>query len=294
MSSVFDKLCEEGLLNSSPKFLKNNVILETITGSFSYGCNLPGKSDFDIVGIGIPSKNILFPHLNGEIIGFGYQTKRFEQFQQHHIDYHGQKEYDISIYNIVKFFQLAMENNPNIIDVLYTDMDCITHINSIGQIIRENRKKFLHKGCYYKFLGYAYAQKSKMSSNKRTGKRKELYDKHFFDTKFASHLVRLSYECQMILEEGDLDLRRNSEHLKSIRRGDVTEQEINNWFSDKEKYLEKLYQESKLQNSPDEKVIKGLLLNCLEHHFGSLDKCIVNLDKYELAIEDIKKIIANL
>jgi len=85
----------------------------------------------------------------------------------------------------------------------------------------------------------------------------------------------LSYECQQILEEGDLDLRRHSEHLKSIRRGDISESDIRKWFSEKEKYLESLYQTSTLQHKPDEAIIKQLLIDCLEHHFGSLEKCMV-------------------
>jgi hypothetical protein len=112
-----------------------------------------------------------------------------------------------------------------------------------------------------------------------------------FDLKFAMHLVRLAYEAEQILVHHDLDLRKNSEHLKAIRRGDIKEDEIRAWFSEKEKYLEKLYHESTLRYSPDEDAIKQLLFNCLEHHFGSLDKVIINPDKYENATKEIRKIL---
>jgi hypothetical protein len=49
---------------------------------------------------------------------------------------------------------------------------------------------------------------------------------------------------------------------------------LKKWFADKETALEKAYNESTLQHSPDEAAIKQLLLDCLEHHFGSLDACI--------------------
>ena len=39
---------------------------------------------------------------------------------------------------------------------------------------------------------------------------------------------------------------------------------IENYFFEKEKTLEKVYAESKLQHSPDEAKIKKLLLDCLE------------------------------
>ena len=44
--------------------------------------------------------------------------------------------------------------------------------------------------------------------------------KHGYSTKFAYHIVRLLNEVEQILTEHDLDLERNREQLKSIRRGD--------------------------------------------------------------------------
>lgn len=112
-----------------------------------------------------------------------------------------------------------------------------------------------------------------------------------FDVKFAMHLVRLAYECEQILVHHDLDLRANSSQLKAIRRGDIKEPEIRAWFSEKEKYLERLYHESTLQHSPDEEAIRQLLMNCLEHHFGSLDKVIANPNKYENLARDMRKLL---
>lgn len=43
-------------------------------------------SDVDIYGFTIPPKNIVFPHLDGYIHGFGKQPEQFEQFIQHHIN----------------------------------------------------------------------------------------------------------------------------------------------------------------------------------------------------------------
>jgi predicted nucleotidyltransferase len=91
-----------------PKWLPSNVVAELLTGSVSYGMS-NDTSDMDIVGFCIPPKDILFPHLAGEIFGFGTQLPRFEQFQQHHIEKDG-KNYDMTIYSIVKWFQLTIEN----------------------------------------------------------------------------------------------------------------------------------------------------------------------------------------
>lgn len=64
------------------------------------------------------------------------------------------------------------------------------------------------------------------------------------DTKFLMHTMRLLSECEQLLQFGDMDLRRDNEYYKAIRRGEVKEKEIRELFSIKEKELEKLYNES--------------------------------------------------
>lgn len=147
---------------SLPPFLLDNVMYATYMGSVAYGVSDLG-SDVDIYGFCIPPKELIFPHLGGEIPGFGAQIQRFEQWQQHHIkDVSTEKEYDFSIFSIVKYCQLCMENNPNMIDSLFTPRTCIIHSTAISEHLRENRKFFLHKGAYHKFKGYAYSQMHKM------------------------------------------------------------------------------------------------------------------------------------
>ncbi|HEY1065974.1 MAG TPA: nucleotidyltransferase domain-containing protein [Pirellulales bacterium] len=294
MSSTVQKLAERGLIRP-PRFLPGNIHYETMMGSVAYGVS-GDSSDVDLIGFCIPPKETLFPHLTGEILGFGTQTERFEQFQQAHIaspDELGGKGrvYDVAIYGIVKYFQLCMENNPNMIDSLFTPAFCVLHITKVGSLVRENRKLFLHKGCWPKFKGYAFSQLHKMSTKEPIGKRAELREKFGFDVKFAYHLVRLLDECEQILLHGDLDLQRNREHLKAIRRGDVSEADVRAWANAKESQLEKLYAESSLPAAPDEKRLKSLLLNCLEEHYGSLSDCV---STPEAAVDALREIQATL
>jgi hypothetical protein len=122
------------------------------------------------------------------------------------------------------------------------------------------------------------------------GKRKELVEKFGFDTKYACHLVRLAYECEMILIEGTLDITRNNEHLKAIRRGEVTKEDIMKWFGEKELQLNKAYHDSKLRNKPDEEAIKNLLVSCLESHYGTIPDFKTE-DKYSVAISEINEVL---
>jgi predicted nucleotidyltransferase len=177
MPSTIKKLEGKSLIRP-PSWLSDNIQFETIMGSVAYGVS-SDTSDMDIYGWAIPPKDEIFPHLSGEIPGFGTPRERFEQFQQHHIDCPDElagkgRMYDVTIYNIVKYFQLCMENNPNMIDSLFTPAECVLHITQVGNIVRENRKLFLHKGCWPKFKGYAYSQLHKTDNKLKSKEMKEI------------------------------------------------------------------------------------------------------------------------
>lgn len=340
MSSTIQMLNKKGLI-TPPNWLPDNVMYETVMGSISYGVS-GDNSDIDIYGFCIPRKNVIFPHYDGVIYGFDKNYEKFEQFQQHHVKDNG-KEYDMSIYNIVKYFSLCSENNPNMLDSLFTPRRCVLHSTKVGEMVRENRKLFLHKGCFYKFKGYAYSQINKMKSkeirnwidfcNKHcfeldteideietafnngrltkeefenskkiikrietSGKRsKRMYSiqEYGYDTKFAYHLVRLLLECEQILTEGDLDLERNREQLKSIRKGKWEEERVLKFFEEKELELEKLYNSSKvIPYKPDIPKIKQLLIDCLEEHYGNLGNLIKKDDSvYINTLKEIDKLL---
>lgn len=278
------------LINAHPpSWLLPNLQYETIMGSYAYGVS-NDLSDIDIYGFCIPPREYLFPWEAGEIFGFGTQIKRFDQYQEHHIPYETQSV-DVSIYNIVKYFQLCMENNPNMIDSLFTNTTCVLHSTKISNIIRDNRRLFLHKGCWHKFKGYAYSTLHKMSSKnpKEASKRDLLRQEFGLDTKYGMHVIRLILEVEQILAEGNLDLQRHHEQLKEIRRGAWTEERIRQWFADKEKGLEELYLKSSLPWKPPEAAIKSLLLNCLEEHYGKIPIKVPN--KAETALNAVKEII---
>ena len=292
---LLNRLKSQGLIHP-PQWLPSTTHYLCLMGSVAYGVS-GDDSDSDIYGFCVPPKEMVFPHLAGEIQGFGRQIKRFEQWQEHHIrDVDAGKEYDFQVYNIVKYFQLSMENNPNMCDALFVPERCVIHCNAIGNMVRENRKLFLHRGCWHKFRGYAYSMVHKMSiKNPEEGsKRCELIRQFGMDTKYAYHVVRLVYEVEQMLTTGDLDLESNSETLKAIRRGEWTEQRVIDFFAQKEKALNKAYEESILPYAPDESKIKKLLLECLEHHFGSLDKAYVEPDRYKNALLEIQEICAKL
>ncbi|MDF2428391.1 MAG: nucleotidyltransferase domain-containing protein, partial [Nitrosopumilus sp.] len=201
------------------------------------------------------------------------------------------REYDFTIFGIVKYFQLCMDGNPNIIDFTFIPQSCVLHITNIGNMIRDNRHMFLGKHMWPKFKGYSYSQLHKASGkNPKVGsKRHALREKHGFDSKYLYHVVRLLSEIEQILTTEDLDLQEKGrrEHMKAIRRGDVSEEDIRKWASEKEHLLETLYHNSNIRQKPDEVAIRQLLINCLEEHYGSIKDCVAQIGWAE---ESLKKI----
>ena len=109
--------------------------------------------------------------------------------------------------------------------------------------------------------------------------------------KFSYHVVRLLGEAEQLLLEGDIDLQRNREMLKSIRRGEWTQEQVLGYFEQKRIDLETAKTNSVLPPVPDERGIRDLLLRCLEMHYGTLEGCIRVPGQTEDLLRRIKEMI---
>jgi len=294
MAYCYTKDLHDKKLIKPPSWLPENVHYEVVMGSHAYN-TATEDSDFDIYGFCIPPKEVLFPYIT-KVYGFDH-VNNFESFQQHHafdktaLNNKG-REYDITIFSIVKYFRLCANNNPNVLDALFVPQQCVLFQSTIGNMVRLRRHLFLSKKTFNSYIGYAFSQLHKMDSKNPIGKRVKIREKYGFDTSFAAHVVRLLLQCEQILEEGDMDLTRNSERIKAIKRGEVSQQEIKEFFELKRKHLEKLYQESdKIPYKVDEDRIRALLLECLEHHYGSLSEVVQTKDRYEEAFREIYEVV---
>ena len=128
-------------------WLEKRTVLLVRHGAHAYGLATE-TSDLDIKGIAIPPKEYF--------LGF---LKRFEQAES--------KQPDMSIYDIRKFFQLACDCNPNIIEVLWCDDGDVIQANWIGEAFRHFRASFLSKKARHTFSGYAHAQLKRIKTHKK-------------------------------------------------------------------------------------------------------------------------------
>ena len=137
------------IMQASPhlKWIGDRTVLLVRHGSHAYGTNIE-TSDEDFKGIAIPPKEYFLGSLN-----------RFEQAEL--------SDPDAVIYDIRKFFVLAAECNPNIIEVLHTDPSDHFIVDPIGEIILEHKNDFLSKKIKHTFLGYSVAQLKRIKLHKR-------------------------------------------------------------------------------------------------------------------------------
>ncbi|RWX02286.1 nucleotidyltransferase domain-containing protein [Flavobacterium cerinum] len=114
---------------------KNLILFEVISGSRSFGLDT-ATSDTDIKGIFYLPKDIFFgldyiPQINNDTN-------------------------DIVYYEIGRFVELLLKNNPNILEMLATPDDCILYKHPIMNNFRI--EDFLSKLCKDTFAGYATTQ----------------------------------------------------------------------------------------------------------------------------------------
>jgi predicted nucleotidyltransferase len=141
-----------GLLNRSNQgWLASRTIFLTRHGSHAYGTNTP-TSDEDFKGVAIPPVKYFSGYL-----------ERFEQAEfRHQTD-----GLDAVIYDIRKFFKLAADCNPSIIEVLFTDASDFVMVDPLGQKMLEHRDLFISKKAKHTFSGYAVSQLKKIKSHYR-------------------------------------------------------------------------------------------------------------------------------
>lgn len=101
------------------------------------------------------------------------------------------------------------------------------------------------------------------------GHRLELIQKFGFDTKFASHLIRLLDEGLQLLVEGTLTFPLPQNNLiRDIKLGKYSLDEVLKIAEDKEKLVEQAYITSALPPTPDLKAIDQVQIELLKEFWG--------------------------
>lgn len=138
--------------------IASRTIFLTLAGSRAYGMARP-DSDYDYRGIAIAPLDTYI----------GVKDK-FEQAISKEL----WKEYecvepdaDMQVFELTKFVRLALQCNPNVIEILFTDPEIHLIKHPIMEQLIDNKKLFLSKQAKARFCGYAVSQLNRIKRHKK-------------------------------------------------------------------------------------------------------------------------------
>ncbi len=146
-----------------------------VTGSYAYGTAIH-SSDYDLRGWGIPPQEYFLTfdkHFEQNDQTFKFQEYPFAGHLQKYVDANKYRqpapdeEIDHCIYDIRKFFALAAECNPNIIELLFIDENEILICDEFGRWVRGVRDLFLSARAKHTFTGYAVSQLKRINTHRK-------------------------------------------------------------------------------------------------------------------------------
>jgi hypothetical protein len=273
---IYTNWYKNNMLEKHEKWIANELVLETIAGSYMYGCETP-ESDRDVVGIFMPKREHVYPQEYGYILGFDQLPKfnRKELKGKNKRQIVNKQEVEIEWINIIEFFNLCgLKGSPNFIEILFARKHLVTFANDIGHKLRDNRKLFLSMKQYHSFKGYAIGQMNRIKSRKPEDEnRRKLIERVGYDCKMGSHVLRLIDNLEQLLTTQELDLMRNKEEVKRMKVGnwgslERLESEFNRRMDD----IGELARKVSLPVQPRSGELHELLKEILDGYFGNKEK----------------------
>lgn len=181
--------------------------------------------------------------------------------------------WDIVVYDIRHFVHLLCKQNPNVLSMLWLSPNHYTRMTPAGELLIRNRDVFASKQAYNSFIGYARSQAGKMEWNSCMGymgaKRKQLVEKHGYDTKNASHLIRILRMGSEFLSMGQLNVEReDNAYLVEIKRGHYTLEQIKAEADRLFHLNDSALANSRLPDRVDQAKAEAMLVGILSEAFG--------------------------
>jgi hypothetical protein len=158
---------------------------------------------------------------------------------------------------------LLAKGNPNVLSMLWLPDNLYIGRSIAGDRLIDQRQVFVGRHVYFSYIGYATAQLRKMEGGVYKGymgdKRRTLVERFGYDTKNASHLIRLLRQGAEFLRDGELYVQRHdASELVAIKRGEWSLERVKREADRLFRRAEEAYDRSKLPKAPDRGAVNQL------------------------------------
>lgn len=96
-----------------------------------------------------------------------YRNGFLNRFEQAEIKKSPDSDHEAVIYALAKFFSLAADCNPTLLEVLWSDVEGTLYRTEQGRILQDHREDFISKKALYTFRGYAMQQLHRIESHRK-------------------------------------------------------------------------------------------------------------------------------
>jgi predicted nucleotidyltransferase len=224
-----------------------HIFYEVISGSRAYGF-ANENSDLDIRAIAFPSYEKFF----------GLGAFEFSKTDSP----------DKQVFSLRKFTNLALNANPNILELLFIDdKELILFDSNWARDLKNIRDKFITKKIFTTYMGYVTAQIHKLKNDGNCGpkmgsKRFEGIKKYGYDTKAAAHIIRLLNQGLDLAIQGKIYFPLNEavcDNCIRIRAGKFSFDELIEHADSLIEVFRALEQTSDLPEAPNFKAVDTLI-----------------------------------
>ena len=231
------------------KWINENTLYEVRAGSHAYGTNIK-SSDVDI-------KGVVFPPA-ATIIGLEhFATKTNNDSSQKNTA----ETVDKTFYSLQAFTKMAIDSNPNVLEMLFVDSSDIIGMHEDFAPLYENRDAFLSRAVRSKMAGYA-KQQEKLTFMKREGTNPPEVRANY-STKPYMHACRLYMMGIQLFETGVFQTKRSEderEFLLACRQGKHNPVEARENIARLESDFFRAANLSALPDTPDRDRIQDILM----------------------------------
>lgn len=245
-----------------------NEILRVIVGSGAHGMAIEGHDDNDEMGVYVQDAT--------QVLGLAATEEHYVSRTQPEGVRSGPGDTDLVIYALRKFIRLAAAGNPTILIPFWSPDSDLLLITPLGCQLRDlGRAQFATRHAGHRFLGYLDGQRDRLTGRGRQShvpNRPELVAAHGYDTKYASHALRLGLQAIELVTTGQLSLPMSAEDLEpcmEIKRGQVGYAEALRRIDAAGSHLAELLDgDLAVRDEPDMDVVNAWLVDAHRHHWG--------------------------